>query len=152
VRIVGAAGRQHMTIYKLSKHVWLPWLGDNFMRTSLVTVLLLLLLLIPGVLGAKDAREEKRIEHLLQTVESLKGAAFIRNGTEYDAKDAGKHLRLKLKLASARVKTAEDFIEVCASRSSFSGDAYKIRLPDGTTTETAPFFRAKLREFDEAHK
>jgi hypothetical protein len=121
------------------------------MRTSLVTVLLLLLL-IPGVFGAKDVREEKRIEHLLQTVESLKGAAFIRNGTEYNAKDAGKHLRLKLKLAGARVKTAEDFIEVCASRSSFSGDAYKIRLPDGTTTETAPFFRAKLREFDEAHK
>ena len=122
------------------------------MRTSLVTVLLLLLLLIPGVLGAKDAREEKRIEYLLQTVEALKGAVFIRNGTEYNAKDAGKHLRLKLKLAGARVKTAEDFIEVCASRSSFSGDAYKIRLPDGTTTETAPFFRAKLREFDEAHK
>src|ERR1035438_1624607 len=122
------------------------------MRTPLITVLLLLLLLIPGVLGAKDVREEMRIEHLLQTVESLKGAAFIRNGTEYNAKDAGKHLRLKLKLAGARVKTAEDFIEVCASRSSFSGDAYKIRLPDGTTTETAPFFRAKLREFDEAHK
>jgi hypothetical protein len=122
------------------------------MRTPLVTVLLLLLLFNPGVLGAKDAREEKRIEHLLQTVEALKGAAFIRNGTEYDAKDAGKHLRLKLKLAGDRVKTAEDFIETCASRSSFSGDAYKIRLPDGTTTETAPFFRAKLREFDEAHK
>ncbi len=122
------------------------------MRTLLVTVLLLLLLLIPGVLGAKDAREEKRIEYLLQTVEAFKGAAFIRNGSEYDAKDAGKHLRMKLKMAADRVKTAEDFIEVCASRSSFSGDAYKIRLPDGTTTETAPFFRTKLREFDEAHK
>jgi hypothetical protein len=89
---------------------------------------------------------------LLQTVESLKGAAFIRNGTEYDARDAGKHLRMKLKLAGDRVKTAEDFIEVCASRSSFSGEAYKIRLPDGTITETAPFFRAKLREFDDAHQ
>jgi hypothetical protein len=118
------------------------------MRTPLV--ILLLLLLIPGVFGAKVAREEKRIEHLLQTVESLKGAVFIRNGTEYDATEAGKHLRLKLKLAGDRVKTAEDFIKICASRSSFSGDAYKIRLPDGTTTETAPFFRAKLREFDDA--
>ena len=120
------------------------------MRTPLVKLLLLLLLLIPGVLRAKDAREEKRIEHLLQAVESLKGAAFIRNGTEYDATDAGRHLRLKLKLAGDRVKTAEDFINICASRSSFSGDAYKIRLPDGTTTETAPFFQAKLREFDDA--
>jgi hypothetical protein len=91
------------------------------------------LLPIPGVIGAKDAREEKRIEHLLQTVESLNGSAFIRNGTEYDATDAGKHLRLKLKLAGERVKTAEDFIKICASRSSLSGGAYKIvrrRLQD----------------------
>jgi hypothetical protein len=120
------------------------------MRTPLV--IFLLLLLIPGVLRAGDAREKKRIEHLLQTVESLKGAAFIRNGTEYDARDAGRHLRMKLKLAGDRVKTAEDFIEVCASRSSLSSEAYQIRLPDGTITETAPFFRAKLREFDDAHK
>jgi hypothetical protein len=72
------------------------------------------------------------------------------SGTEYDATEAGKHLRLKLKLAGDRVKTAEDFIKICASRSSLSGDAYKIRLPDGTTVETAPFFRARLREFDDA--
>ena len=114
--------------------------------------MLLLLLLIPVVLRARDTNEEKRIEHLLQTVESLKGAVFIRNGTEYDARNADSHLRLKLKLAGNRVKTAEDFIEICASRSSFSGDAYKIRLPDGTTTATAPFLRAKLREFDDAVK
>ncbi|HZL79182.1 MAG TPA: DUF5329 family protein [Candidatus Limnocylindrales bacterium] len=139
-----------MTIYKPPKRIWRPWLDAAAMRTP--RVILLLLLLIPGVLWARDAREETRIEHLIQTVESLKGAAFIRNGTEYGAKDAGKHLRLKLKLAGDRVKTAEDFIEGYASRSSFSGAAYKIRLPDGTLTETAPFFRAKLREFDEAHK
>jgi len=118
------------------------------MRRSLV--ILLLLLLVPVVLRARGADEEKRIEHLLQTVESLKGAIFIRNGTEYDATEAGKHLRLKLKLAGDRVKTAEDFIKVCASRSSFSGDAYKIRLQDGTTIESAPFLKAKLREFDNA--
>src|ERR1017187_3102433 len=117
------------------------------MRTPLVMVLLSLLLLIPSVLRAREAREEKRIEHLIQTVEALKGAAFIRNGTEYGPKDAGQHLRLKLKLAGDRVKTAEDFIEVCAARSSLSGAAYKIRLPDGMVTEAASFFRAKLREF-----
>ncbi len=120
------------------------------MRTP--RVILLLLLLVPGVLWAGNAREEASIEHLIQTVESLKGAVFIRNGTEYSAKDAGQHLRLKLKLAGKRVKAAEDFIEVCATRSSFSGTAYQIRLPDGTITEAAPFFRAKLRDYDDAHK
>jgi len=114
--------------------------------------LLFLLLLIPSALWARDAGEKKRIEHLLQTVELLKGGGFIRNGTEYNAKDAGKHLRAKLQLAGERVKTAEDFIELCASRSSISGDAYKIRLADGTLTEAAAFFRARLRAFDVAHK
>ena len=117
-----------------------------------VIVGLMLLLLIPNVLQARDTREEQRIEHLLRTVESLKGAVFIRNGTEYDAREAGRHLRQKLKLAGDRVKTAEDFIETCASRSSISGRAYTIRLADGTITETAPFFRARLRDYDEAHQ
>lgn len=114
--------------------------------------ILLLFLAIPNVLAARDAREDGRIEHLIQTVELSKGAVFIRNGTEYDGKDAGTHLRLKLKLAGSRVKTAEDFIETCASRSSVSGAAYQIRLPDGIITNTAAFFREKLREFDDAHK
>ena len=122
------------------------------MRTPLSTVVLLLLLLIPSVLRARDASEDKRIEYLLQTVEALKGSVFIRNGTGYGGKDAGQHLRLKLKMAGDRVKTAEGFIEICAARSSVSGAAYKIRLPDGTISEPAPFFRAKLREYDEAHK
>jgi hypothetical protein len=120
------------------------------MRSPLITFLLVLVM--SSALWARDAREEKRIEYLLETVESLKGAAFIRNGTEYNAKDAGKHLRMKLAKAGDRVKTAEDFIEGCASRSSLSGDAYKIRLPDGTITDTAPFLRAKLREYDDARK
>ena len=136
---------------RIRPKLWVEFsLGDYAMRTPLITFLLLLI--ISSVLWARDPREEKRIEHLLQTVESLKGAAFIRNGTGYNAKDAGKHLRMKLAKAGDRVKTAEDFIEGCASRSSFSGDAYKIRLPDGTITETASFFRAKLREFDDARK
>jgi len=109
-------------------------------------------LLIPSIVWARDAREEKRIEYLLQTVKSLQGAAFIREGIEYDAKTAGKHLRKKLNKGGERVKTAEDFIEGCASRSFDTGHAYKIRLPDGTITETGPFLRAKLRDFDSTHR
>jgi hypothetical protein len=120
------------------------------MRVSLVKVLLLVL--IPSLLWARDSREQARIEYLLQTMESLKGAAFIRNGKEYNASDASKHLRMKLSKAGDRVKTAEDFIEGCASRSYLSGDAYRIRLPDGTITEAAPFLRTKLREYDERHR
>jgi hypothetical protein len=120
------------------------------MRVSLIKVLLLIL--IPSVLWARDSREQARIEYLLQAVQSLNGAAFIRNGKEYYARDAGKHLLMKLNKAGERVKTAEDFIEGCASRSYLSGEAYKIRLSDGTITETAPFLRTRLREYDSVHR
>lgn len=116
------------------------------MRTLLVP--LFLCLLLPGMLWARDVREDRRIEHLLRAVESLDGAAFIRNGTEHGPKDAGSHLRMKLKRAGDRVKTAEDFIKGCASRSTLTGTTYKIRMPDGRVIEAGSFFQGKLRSFD----
>ncbi len=59
-------------------------------------ILALLLCLIPIAAHARDAKQDARIEHLISNVESLKGAVFIRNGTEYDTKAAGSHLRMKL--------------------------------------------------------
>jgi hypothetical protein len=80
-------------------------------------------------------------------VETLRGVTFLRNGSEYDAKNAADHLRLKLKTAGNRVKTAEDFIRLCGSKSSVSGKAYRIRFPDGNTKDTETFFREELKEF-----
>ena len=77
----------------------------------------------------------------------LKGAKFVRNGTEYEAPAAASHLRLKLKAAGRKVKTAEDFIQYCASRSSISGEPYLIRFTDGTTVKSEAFFRNQLKAF-----
>ncbi|OGW36708.1 MAG: hypothetical protein A2010_15025 [Nitrospirae bacterium GWD2_57_9] len=91
--------------------------------------------------------EARKIEFLIASVENLQGAKFIRNGSEYDSKKAGEHLRYKLKKAGNRVKTSEDFITLIASRSYLSGKPYLIKYEDGTTVETEIFFRSKLREF-----
>jgi len=113
--------------------------------------LLVLLALAPVAAHARDAKEDARIEHLISSVEKLEGAKFIRNGTEYDPKDAGAHLRMKLGKAGDRVKTAKDFIDGIASKSSFSGNPYKIRKKDGSITHTRPYFYTRLREYDKAH-
>jgi hypothetical protein len=70
---------------------------------------------------------------------------FLRNGGEYDAKKAADHLRLKLKMAGDRIKTAEDFIRLCGSKSSVSGEAYRMRFPDETTMDVEVFFRERLK-------
>ena len=119
------------------------------MKTRMI--LALLLCLIPIAAHARAAKQDARIEHLISNVESLKGAVFIRNGTEYDTKAAGKHLRMKLGKAGGRVKTAEEFIDGLASKSSFSGKPYKIRKVDGTVVNTRPYFYTRLKEYDKKH-
>jgi hypothetical protein len=96
----------------------------------------------------RDPREDGRIAALIAAMESLEGARFIRNGSEYDAKAAADHLRLKLGKAGEQVKTAEEFIEGCASRSSITGQKYRIRRADGTEMDSGDFLRSKLKEID----
>jgi hypothetical protein len=117
----------------------------NFRLMSLLVAIVLL----PTLLWARDAREQARIDFLIHGVETATGVKFIRNGSEYDGAAGAKHLRTKLSYAGDKVKTAEDFVKYCASESSFTHQKYKIRLTDGTTTESAAYFLAKLREFDE---
>jgi len=96
---------------------------------------------------AHDSRQANKIKYLIASVEALEGAKFIRSGKAYDARSAASHLRLKLKNAGDRVRTAEDFIKYCGSKSSITGEPYLIRFTDGTTLKAEVFFRKKLMAF-----
>lgn len=91
--------------------------------------------------------EQQKIDWLIDSVAALHDARFIRNGQVYDATRAADHLRLKLRFAGARVKTAEDFIDYCATRSSMSGRRYSIRFDDGRTVDAATFLRERLAAY-----
>ncbi len=94
---------------------------------------------------AQDISEAAKIHYLIASVETLEGAKLIRNGREYDTRAASDHLRLKLKVTGDKVKTAEDFITLCASKSSITGEPYLMRFADGTTVKSEVFFRNKLK-------
>jgi hypothetical protein len=106
------------------------------------------LALFSGVVNAQDNIEKKKIEFLISSVENLKGAKFIRNGTEHDGKEAAEHLRMKLQNDVGKVKTADDFIRLCASKSYISGKPYLIRSSDGKTIQSEQYFREKLKEYN----
>jgi hypothetical protein len=112
-----------------------------------IPVLLIVFLSLVVVAYAQDVSETAKIQYLIAYIETLEGAKFIRNGLEYDARSASSHLRLKLKTAGNKVKTAEDFIKLCASKSSITGEPYLMRLADGTTVKSEVFFRNKLKTF-----
>jgi hypothetical protein len=92
--------------------------------------------------------EAAKIQALIHSVETLPGAVFIRNGSEYDGAKAADHLRTKLKYAGNKVQTAEQFIDELATASSMTGKAYKIRYADGRTVDSAVFFHEQLRKLE----
>lgn len=93
---------------------------------------------------AAPMSEAARIDHLINHVANQIGATFIRNGKEYGPAEAAQHLQHKREKAGDRVKTAEDFIRLCASHSYLSGEAYLIRFADGRTRTAEDVLREEL--------
>ena len=106
--------------------------------------------MIPVLLFAAPAPtpEAQKIEALIQAVAALKGAVFIRNGTEHTPKEAADHLRLKWRNAGKRVKTAPDFIQDLRDGSSLSGRPYEIRLKDGRTVLARDWLWTELKRME----
>src|SRR5262245_57913776 len=119
------------------------------MARALATIALLLAVFAAAARAdAEPLGEEQKIEALIRAVGDLRGAVFIRNGSEYDAKAAADHLRTKRDKAGTRVKTAEDFIRLCGSTSSMTGRSYQIRFADGRVETSEAFLRARLAELE----
>lgn len=68
------------------------------------------------------------IEALLTKLQAS-GCQFNRNGSWYSGSEAKAHLLRKLEYVEGKgtVQSTEHFIEVAASKSSFSGRAYQVR-------------------------
>lgn len=86
---------------------------------------------------------DSRVVALPQTADEIRGllefvensdCTFIRNGAEYAGPRARAHLEQKLNYLESknRVKSAEDFIDLAATKSSMSGRAYEVRCSDRT--------------------
>jgi len=90
----------------------------------MLTIILTLTFLFSG--NFVIAGEQEDIEYLLTFI-AESNCIFIRNGKEHQAKEASEHLAMKYNHVKRRIKTARDFIEKIASKSSLTRRAYKIR-------------------------
>ena len=102
--------------------------------------------------SAATMTETQKIEHLIGTVAKLRDAVFVRNGKEYDCKEAAEHMRRKWKWKEDEIETARDFIRIAASASSMSGKPYLIRFKDGREVKSADFLNAELDKLGAAEK
>jgi hypothetical protein len=94
---------------------------------------------------AMEARERVKAKQLVNYIETMEGAVFIRNGREYTAANAAQFMRLKCESKMNTLKTAREFVDQCFSRSSESGKAYQIRTPDGKVVESGIFLLQRLQ-------
>lgn len=100
--------------------------------------------------AAPSAAEMARIERLLVMLGSRNDIRMVRNGKEHPTEDAVSFLRGKLRYYGDEIKTAEEFIDRMATRSSTTGQLYLVRLPDGRDMPARDFLRIELVRLDKA--
>jgi len=114
-------GRSVYILYRLSRFKTIYM--NNFHN-------LLILFLFCGTLcpslGYSNSTMQTEINHLLNYVGNS-DCIFIRNGNEYDAKNALKHIQKKYKYFKSDINSAEKFIELSATKSTRSNKLYFIR-------------------------
>jgi hypothetical protein len=116
------------------------------MKTGSTLLFAAMLLCLASATAADEisVQEKEKIEYLINQLESMKDATFIRNDKEYDARTAALFLRRKWQMNKDKVRTSEDFIERVASRSSTTGKSYRIKLKDGREIECGDYLREML--------
>jgi hypothetical protein len=108
-------------------------------------LMFLSMLMTLNVAFAKPLTEDEKIIKLISYVEHLQGVVFIRNGSQYTAKEAADHLTMKRSKSGNRVKIASDFIKNVASKSSVSGTPYQIKfVKDGKTVNCEDLLNIEL--------
>ena len=115
-----------------------------------------LLLLVMYVLAlpagaAPPAASQREIDGLIAAL-GRSGCDFQRNGSWHPAQKAEEHLRRKYDYLRRRgkVATAEQFIALAATRSSVSGQTYRVRCPGKPATDSAGWLQGRLRQLREA--
>lgn len=104
------------------------------MRNLLIGVVTVVLLMGSAVIMAKDAAPQESNDEVvayLYDYVAKSGCVFIRNGEEYDGKQAAAHIKSKNDYYKGKIKTPEDFIRLAATKSMMSGKPYMIRTKDG---------------------
>ncbi|HRP27333.1 MAG TPA: DUF5329 family protein [Burkholderiaceae bacterium] len=101
-----------------------------------------------GVRAAPDGIEAARIERLIHFVETRKDMVFVRNGKDHSSGEAALFLRAKYAKMGGHVTTAAQFIDQIASRSSTTGEIYKVRFADGRLVPAGKVLREELARID----
>jgi len=95
-------------------------------------------------------KTEQAIQHLLSRIAGS-SLIFIRNNETHPAQDAAEHINNKYQHFKDEIKTAEDFIEKCATKSLLSGRYYQVIDKQGNKIRTHDWLMAELETYRRNH-
>ena len=106
----------------------------------------LLLSAIPTLAAEESATTRAEITYLMKYLRTC-GCEFNRNGSWHPAVVAHDHILNKLNYIRGRgaIPNAEYFIDEAATRSSLSGEAYRIRCPGKPVLESRQWLLDELK-------
>jgi hypothetical protein len=90
-----------------------------------------------------SAQVEQAIQHLIAYV-SGSDLRFVRNASEHPPTEAAAHMEKKYRHFRDDIETADDFIELCATKSLLSGKPYLVIDRQGQERRSSDWLRAEL--------
>jgi hypothetical protein len=114
----------------------------------LLAALLTAFLMIMPTAGQSAQRgdTDKAVQHLMNYV-SGSGLTFIRNSSSYTSTEAAEHMNKKYQHFKTDIKTAEDFITLCATKSILSGKPYLLIDKEGHEVRTSEWLKTELATY-----
>ena len=95
--------------------------------------------------SAAQSKSAAAIEYLLDSV-AASDLKFMRNGKAHTGAEAAEHMRRKYKHFDDRIQSADDFIDLAATKSMLSGNKYTVRTADGEMA-TADWLHSILTDY-----
>jgi hypothetical protein len=111
---------------------------------------LLLLGLTAWVRADVPATQSAEVQHLLSFV-ATSNCSLIRNGSRHDASEAVAHIRKKYDYFRAEIHSTEEFIAYAATRSTLSGQVYRVECPGRPVIDSAQWLLQELARYRQAH-
>ncbi len=100
----------------------------------------------PGMAQTSEPDLHTTIAYLMQYI-AASNYTFIRNGKEHHIDEAVDHVKRKYDYFEDDIHTAEDFIRLCASESTMTGNPYMVKNPEGELIPTRQWLTAALENY-----
>ncbi len=115
----------------------------------MIKFLILLSMLLSGVVNADvPVMQRQEVEHLLAFIKNS-GCILDRNGTDYPAKKGLQHIKKKYDYFRDDIKNTEDFIALAATKSTMSGEYYKVKCTGKKIVTTQHWLLSELKKYRE---